>query len=300
MKSIIIQGCLILFVTLAIRSLILAVWERKPWTLRLLDLIFAALFTAIAAFLFVFGDLHWPPSTPKILLEGIIPLSILLLLSIRLRKPYRPRPVSFLLKLFFVIVLSLVTLSSIVLDGFLRLYEDRPVVKVKMTGKWKQELIEWKPPNGSLQRQELPEYEILIETRDGANLSDVFLYGDQVALKARVIRFRPTLYLLGATTLCRIDFLYNGYTTASRHNFYPHHAVELQWTNPSLKSFQNKFWDWMEDYYQQESESALIRSVTVESSYFPLVDREGRPFRGAYFLTVNPGGLSAIPIPNEN
>jgi len=299
MNSIVTQGCFILFATLCMRSLILAIRETKPLALRILDILFAALFACAAVFLFLFVPLSWPGDIRMLLLLAIFPLLILVFLSVRLRKPYRARPVSFLFKLLLAVVLAFVSLSSMVVNGYLRLYEDRPVLKVTMTGKWKKEHVEWKPPNDGIQRQELPEYEVLIETREGKILSDIFLYGDQVAFKARVIRFRPTLYFLGATTLCRIDFVYNGYTTADRHNFYPHRAIEPDWTNPGLKSFQDKFWSWWEDYYYQESEDALMRSATLESSFFPLVDREGKPFRGAYYLTVNPGGLSAIPVLSE-
>ena len=53
----------------------------------------------------------------------------------------------------------------------------------------------------------------------------------------------------------------------------------------------------VERQYCADQTNWWIKSATLESGYFPLTYANGAPFRGAYYLTVTPGGLSSVPLP---
>jgi hypothetical protein len=199
-----------------------------------------------------------------------------------------------------VLLLFCASLIALMVSGFLFLSEDQPVLKTTMTGRGRPEMVEWKPPGGVFQKQELTAHEVRFETPDGLPVAQLFVYGDQVAVKAKVIRFRPVLNAMGIRNLCRLEYAHNGYTTAGRFNAFPHHAQVIHVTDPRLESVQTRFWKYWEDLYYQEEQNWWVKSATLESGYFPLTYANGAPFRGAYYLTVTSGGLSSVPLPQAD
>jgi hypothetical protein len=186
---------------------------------------------------------------------------------------------------------------AVMMSGFQYLTEDHPVLKVIMTGNQKSELLTWKPPNSELHKETLPAYEVLFQTPGGEPVDEIFAYGDQIGVKARILRFAPILNAIGIRNLCKIEYVHNGYETAERFNTYPHQAWAIHTSHPWIEPYQNQFWKYWENYYRQEEKNSWVKSATVESTYFPLVKSDGTAFQGAYFLTLTSGGLSAIPLP---
>jgi hypothetical protein len=284
-------------VILALRSLVLMIAESKPLVIRLLDFALALCFGASALFLLVFLGQRFPADRWRLAILFIILALPVVLLSIqRLRKPYSPRPVLFLSKTILVLVLLCASLTALMISGFQFLSEDQPVLKITMTGAGRPEMVEWKPPGGTVQKQELMAHEVQFEAPDGRPVAQLFVYGDQVAVKARVIRFRPILNAMGVRNLCRLEYAHNGYTTAERFNRFPHRAQAIHLADPSLETVQAWFWKYWEDLYYQEEKNWWVKSATLESGYFPLTYPDGAPLRGAYYLTVTPGGLSSVPL----
>jgi hypothetical protein len=288
----------LLFSILTVRSILLMFAESKPFFNRFLDLLNALLFGIVAVLLSVF--LHFrlleDPLRSLLIFSGIA-LPVAASLNLRLGKPYRPRPLLLLIKTFFVLFILCLALLILMTSGFLFLAEDRPVAKIIMTGQVKPQLVEWKSPVGSLKNETLNSYEVRIERPSGKPVANLFVYGDQVAIKAKVIRFRPILHVIGMHNLCHIEYVYNGYSTAARHNAYPHLAQEISMNPPILENYQKVFWSYWEKSYFQQGKYWWLKSATVESQYFPVVDQNARPFKGAYYLTVTPGGLSGVPLP---
>lgn len=291
--------CFLFFAILAIRSLILAVSERKPAMIRVLDLLFTLVFAAAAVALLVFTGLKFSAaSMVKItLIFAALTVPTLLLLMFRVRRPYRRRPTMFLLKMIGVLLIFCVGMLAVMMTGFLNLTEDQPILKVTMTGKYQEVPVEWKPPSGSLRRENLKAYEVVLARPDNHIVSRIHIYGDQVAVKARLLRFQPILNAIGIQNLYKIDYVHNGYTTAQRFNKYPHHAQEITSAHPLIAPLQDPFWNYWENFYRGRSKTPLVKSATMESNYFPLVYANGSPFRGSYFLTITPGGLSSVPLP---
>ncbi len=287
--------CFVLFALVTVRSLLLMAFERKPWPGRILDFFLTLFFGFCASVLWVCANITINVQLLIIFAALSIPIDTALVL--RIRKPHSGNAGLTVLKILFVGLLLFVSYSVVMMTGFLRLTEDQPVLKITMTGNQQSEFVEWKQPHGTLQKQELPIYEVALETPDSRPITRLFVYGDQVAVKAKVIRFRPLLILLGFPNLCRIEYVYNGYTTAERFNLYPHRAQEIALSNPALEPLQKSFWAFWENAYYQTSENNWIKSATLESNYFPLIHPDGKPFQGSYFLTITAGGLSATPLP---
>ena len=203
----------------------------------------------------------------------------------------------FLLKMIGVLLIFCAGMVAIMTTGFVNLTEDQPILKVTMTGRFQVVPVEWKPPDGNMRKENLKAYEVVLARPDNHMISRLHIYGDQVAVKARLLRFRPILNVIGIHNLCKIDYVHNGYTTATRFNNYPHHAEEITVAHRLIAPLQDPFWDYWENFYTGKSTSPLVKSATAESNYFPLVYANGAPFHGSYFLTVTPGGLSSVPLP---
>jgi hypothetical protein len=290
--------CFCLLVILALRSFVLMIAESKPLLIRLLDFALALCFGASALLLLVFLRLRFPENRWRLaVLFAVLAIPVVLLAARRLRKRYSPRPVLFLSKTVLVLVLLCASLITLMISGFQFLAEDQPVLKITMTGSRRAETVEWKPPDGAHQKQELMAHEVQFETPDGQPVAQLFVYGDQVAVKARVIRFRPVLNAMGVRNLCRLEYAHNGYSTAERFNQFPHRAHAIHAADPRLEPVQAWFWKHWEGLYYQEEKTWWVKSATLESGYFPLTYANGAPFRGSYYLTVTPGGLSSVPLP---
>lgn len=290
--------CFVLFAMLAFRSLALVAVDRSPSFNRLAHLLLALFFGAVAVVLFSFT---YDQFVTNIVVAVILVLVVLIptVISVQLtrKRPQMQSGVLLLLKTLLVLCALCISLLILMTAGFQTLTEDRPILKIVMTGRQRTEQVRWQPPNRKAENQVLPEYEVQFETPDGTDLERTFFYGDQVAVKVKVLRFRPILNLLGIRNLASIDFIYNGYTTAERHNFYPHHAEKILMGPTVLLPFQRRFWGFWEDVYEEKSAFWLIRTATLESNFFPLVNKDGSAFRGKYLLTVNSGGLSAVAVP---
>ncbi len=131
----------------------------------------------------------------------------------------------------------------------------------------------------------------------GEVVADAWVYGDEVAVKGKVLRFSPVLNAAGLPNLFELSFAHNGYTTAERHNAMPHEAVALPPLGPLVV---HPFWRPLQARllaaWQARVDSAGvwgIRASTVESTYFPLVDPDGKPVSRTFRLVLTPGGLTS-------
>jgi hypothetical protein len=292
--------CFVLLSILAIRSLILMLMESKPFLTRLLDLFFVLLFgTGAFAILLFSGFQPFQDPALAILVSILVAMPVALSMILRFRRPYDRKFVWVFLKTLLLLLILFVCVVALMTSGFIRLTEDRPVMKITMTGIQRKEDVTWKSPQGSLRKEALVAYEVLLETPEEKPIADLYVYGDQVAIKARVIRFRPILNVVGLSNLCHVDFVFNGYKTAERHNAYPHRAQVVSSEPVLLKPYQKPFWDFWERLYYLKGQNWLIKSATLESNFFPLVDAQGAPFQGSYYLTITSGGLSSKPASNN-
>lgn len=261
---------------LAIRSLLLAVFEGKRWINLTLAIFFALTGTALT----VTAPFKYDPVISMV-------LAVLIGISLVLRL-YGFRSNRKALKTFFFISIMFVSSAIIALSGFTHLTEDKPIATIKLTGKRKKKWVEWQNPDHALKKTCVETCEVTLQTPKGQNIGKYHLYGDLVAIRARVLRFHSLLNFLGIPNVCLIDAVYNGYQTMDRHNSRPHVGFPI----PLPINLFSKLWV---KVFFMEWNSTWIKSATLESNYFPLFNDQNDPSRATYILTVSNGGLSALP-----
>ena len=111
-------------------------------------------------------------------------------------------------------------------------------------------------------------------------VGQAWVYGDEVAVKGRVLRLSPLLNAAGIPNLFELTFAYNGYRTLERHNTMPHRATPLSpvgplAVHPLWRSAQTRLLQ-MWERGTEDGSSWVVRSATTESTFFPLVGPDGR------------------------
>jgi hypothetical protein len=287
------------FFALGLRALLLLVIDRKAAALTTL-----ARFVGTLAYFGSFG-LFFTFSRPWLAwgsrrLVGAALILVLVLGSLAwIRRRALPRPAwgaGFLhvLLLVFLIPASLITLVA---ASFLSLAEDRPVLLVDITGETATQLVHWGPPEAPPREEALVTHQVIFRSPEGVPVAEAWLYGDEVAVKGRVLRLSPWLNASGLPNLFELLFAHNGYITAERHNTYPHEAIVLPpegplAVHPWWRPVQGRLLAAWERGFP-EGTGWAVRSVTTESTFFPLVDSTGQPTKAVYRVVLTPGGLTA-------
>ncbi len=162
-----------------------------------------------------------------------------------------------------------------------RLTDDKKIAKVILTGKSEDVWVSWKnPSHENLQGAWLKSYEVVLQDLKGNEVCRKFVYGDTVGLRAEVVHLAKPFHWLGFSNLYRLQTVYNGYSTSSRHNQFPHEGSSLPWSYLPL---------W-EKLYMQNWKIPGVRSATLESVHLPLSRS------GSYWLIVGQTGITAAPV----
>jgi hypothetical protein len=203
-----------------------------------------------------------------------------------------------LLRLVLVLGLTVLALVTLMRAGFLNLTEDRPVLLVEVTGATREEAVRWAPVGSPTRDERLTTHQVVFRRpADEAIVGEAWIYGDEVAVKGRVLRLSGVLNAAGISNLFELTFAFNGYRTIERHNAYPHRAFALEPVGPLAV---HPLWRRTQERLLRRWEAGttegspwVIRASTTESTFFPLADATGQPIRRTYRLTLTPGGLSA-------
>lgn len=168
-------------------------------------------------------------------------------------------------------------------------YQENEVIgHVVLKGKDQSEWVSWKNPSQpSVESSWVSSYEVEVQDAKGNKLFNDFVVGDLVGVRAQVILFNWPLKLLGFSHLYRLELVHNGYTTAERHQFFPHAAYALPFP---MKLFE-KVWNQL---YLGNWKIFGIQSTTLESSYFPLRDGKLSAAQQEYDLVIGSSGLSSV------
>jgi len=187
--------------------------------------------------------------------------------------------------------------ATLIPAGFSRLVEDQPLLTLDVTGETGTQLVRWAAPDQAGRSERLITHRVVVRQLDGSVVAEAWIYGDEVAVKGRVLRFSPALNALGVANLYELQFLHNGYERAERHSEMPHVALALPpigplsvhplwrpWQRRLLASWERR---------SREGSPWGVRSVVTESTYFPLTDADGRAVTQSFRLVLTPGGLSS-------
>jgi hypothetical protein len=285
---------------LALRALVLLVLDRRSVAVSLLRLGGALLFLGA-------GLLFATVSTPQLVWDapagGAAILTALVVLSgVAVRRAMgwaerRPGGAALLAQLVLLLALALVASLTLMRAGFVSLTDDRPVLLVEVTGETGTRVVRWAPPDQPAREESQQTHRVVFRTPEGAAVAETWLYGDQVAVKGRVLRLSPLLNAAGVPNLFELLFAHNGYATAARHATQPHVAVPLPSGGPlAVHPWWRPVQAWLLARWETGTaadSSWAVRSATIESTYFPLIDAGGRPARATYRLMLTPGGLSS-------
>ncbi len=277
--------------------------DEPAWRLLLramAHLVFAAVVAVCGGLyaIFVLDRVSWGPST---VLAAALTFGVFLawLVIRRLTGWAGLRGVTgALLQVVMLLGLAVLALSTLMSAGFLALTEDRPVLLVELTGVVRSDPVQWAPPGEAMRTEVLQSHEVVFHRpADGAVVGKAWVYGDEVAIKGRVLRLSPLLNAAGIPNLFELTFAFNGYRTAERHNTMPHQASPLSplgplAVHPLWRGTQERLLR-MWEQGTAEGSRWVVRSVTTESTFFPLADPEGRPLTRSYRLVLTPGGLTA-------
>jgi hypothetical protein len=234
---------------------------------------------------------------PALLAAGAVALVLLLPLVWSARgRAWRFRPTAGLARLALVLALLLLASLTLMRAGFLALTTDVPVLLVERTGESRGERVRWAAANEPPRDEVLPAYRVVFRDPAGEQVAEAWLYGDEVAVRGRVLRLSPLLNAAGVPNLFALEFAHNGYRTAERHGTMPHQAVPLPPAGPLAV---HRWWRPLQARLLARWERGLppgstwaVRSATIESTSFPLVDAAGVPVRGTARLVLTPGGLT--------
>lgn len=289
------------FFALFLRPVIALLTAPRPGRLAAVPRVIAAsAYLAVAWLyaLFAAPVLSWSMRGVAIGLATAAAILAPLALRRLLKRPApRPGPLALLSQLSLFLGLLLLAAVTLMAAGFLALTEDRPILLVDVTGETSIQSVRWAPPNEPSREEALTTHRVVFRTPEGASVAEAWVYGDQVAVKGRVLRLSPFLNTAGLPNLFELQFAHNGYLTAERHNLYPHAAVPLPCIGPlAVHPWWRKLQARLLEGWEKGTADAspwAVRSVSTESTYFPLVDAEGKPARGTFRVVLTPGGLSS-------
>ncbi len=167
-------------------------------------------------------------------------------------------------------------------------YQDGHVIgHVVLKGNDQPAWMSWKNPSQSREESTwMSSYEVEIQDAKGKKLFSDYLIGDYVGVRAQMILINWPSQLLGFSHLYRLELVHNGYSTAKRHQFFPHVAFALPF---STKLFE-KVWNQL---FLGNWQIPGVKSATLESSYFPLREAKLNASAQTYDLVVGETGLSA-------
>jgi hypothetical protein len=285
----------------AVRALVLIVLDRRrSIVVSLLRACGAVLFLGVGLLFVAFSapQVVWDaPAVGAAILTALVVLS-----GVAVRRALgwaerRPGAAALLAQLVLLLALALVASLTLMRAGFVSLTEDRPVLLVEVTGDTGTRVVRWAPPDQPAREESQRTYRVVFRAPEGGQVAEAWLYGDQVAVKGRVLRLSPLLNAAGVPNLFELLFAHNGYATAERHNTWPHVAIPLPPGGPlAVHPWWRPVQAWLLARWETGTaadSSGAVRSATIESSYFRLVDAGGQPVRATYRLTLTPGGLSS-------
>jgi hypothetical protein len=181
---------------------------------------------------------------------------------------------------------------SILTIGF-RYHDDQVIGRVILKGHDQSIWTTWKnPTQASSESAWMPAYEVEVQDAKGKTLFSDYLIGDYAGVRAQVILINWPMQLLGFSNLYRLELVHNGYSTAPRHQYFPHYAYALPF---SLKLYE-KIWTRL---FHGNWQIPGVKSTTLESSYFPLRGPKLAASSKEYDLVIGDTGLSARACSSE-
>jgi hypothetical protein len=131
---------------------------------------------------------------------------------------------------------------------------------------------------------------------NGEKAGDMWMEGDEVAVRGRAIHFSPTFNAMGIPQLYSLVSAHNGYLRPQRQNAYPHQTIAFPQsgqlaTHPWWRPVQERILDLWAGHLGSNAWYS-ISMVDNESPFYPLVDKDGKPVRNNSLLVLKITGIA--------
>lgn len=193
-------------------------------------------------------------------------------------------------------VFMLTAMLTIIRAGFIGLTGDRVTLIVNVTGEISNQTVSWTAPGGFAGEKPLPTHHIIFWLPTGEMAADMWIYGDEMAVHGKAIRFSRFLNAIGIPNLYALQYAHNGYLSPERQNAYPPEAIPFPGTGPLAvhpwwHPVQNRLLNVWANLATSGSWWA-IQIADNESAYYPLIDPEGKPIHKNFLLVLKPTGIA--------
>lgn len=224
------------------------------------------------------------------------PSDLLFLASIVFIASLLPKP-SFLtqntlfssLKWLAYITLSSLTFFLVGLSFYHQYWNGKPILYIEITGNSRSKTLSYDHFGKEMREIQVIEYEVVIKDLSNHLVYQDYIYGDLVALRVKTLNFSPLLTWMGFETCYQLDMIYNGFTKEGSYAKLPIKTAScLDSFNPT-SLFWLQFWD----HVFFKTCKTFVLTAALQSQYFPLIDKDKKPFRGSFELSLYPSGIGS-------
>ncbi len=140
--------------------------------------------------------------------------------------------------------------------------------------------VEWKMANEPLKQAKLPSYEVEIEFLNTKKTE--FFLGEILGVRYKVLEISPWLHFFGCFDIIEIECIQSDYVSTEKIGKLPTTTIQIQQNRKGLDYLQWIFWEKV--FYHQKIRLFWVKSASIKSKYYPLVDLKGNPQEGSYNL----------------
>ena len=292
---------LALFFALAIRFFLLSVFGRRRSGFVILFRLFVGLMFLVLAwsyFLFAAPLIEWDLSERAVAAITLASVGLWVVIrNIKGGTDKSPRCAAKVCYVGLFIVLVFVATLTIIRTGYIALTGDRVTLLLSVTGESRNQTVNWSTPGGPASEKQLTAHHVIFWLPTGIAAADMWISGDEVAVKGKAIRVSPALRFIGIPNFYALEYAHNGYLSEDRKNAFPSEAIPFPGTgslavHPWWRPLQNRLLNFWADRGAHGSWWG-IQIARDESPYYPLIDNEGKPVHKDFLLVLKPSGVAS-------
>jgi hypothetical protein len=170
--------------------------------------------------------------------------------------------------------LYLILAIFILISVYLHLTKESMLATINVTGITSKEEVEWKNPEGPLQKETLPTHEVLFSFHKEP-LIKAFFWGDVIGVRYKTLELRSIFYWIGFSDIVEVEALCSDYTELEKKLKYPSKVLPLERKKASsFVKFYRSLW---KKLFQDSENNFFMKRATLQIVYFPL-DETNRSF----------------------
>ena len=189
-------------------------------------------------------------------------------------------------------VLIITATSTIIRTGYIAVTGDRVTLLVDVTGETRNQTV----PGRTAGEGTLVAHRIIFWLPTGEKAADMWLYGDEMAVHGKTIRFSHALNAMDIPNLYALQYAHNGYLSTERQNAYPQEAIPFPGTGElAVHRWWRPVQERLLNLWANLSSSGSWWAIQMgdnESPYYPLIDPDGKPVHKYFLLVLQPEAVA--------